>query len=150
MNMKINTITYNSALSALAKAARAESKQQRRFDYDQTQAAENDSNSDPSALWRRALGLIKSMESEGVPLDKFTYSSAINACGAAGRWEEAVDLIRAMKEDKTKNNTPNKVTYTSAIGKLSNILCWICFARVSIVHKMYSCVWQLWSVGRCV
>ena len=116
-NMKINTITYNSAIAALAKAARIESKQQRRFDYDENIASESENNSNPGALWRRALGLIKNMESEGVPLDKFTYSSAINTCGAAGRWEEAVELIRAMKEDGSVDNKPNRVTYTSGIGE---------------------------------
>ena len=120
MNMKINTITYNSAISALAKAARAESKQQRRFDYDEKTAIDGEGDSDPGSLWARALGLIKRMESEGVALDKFTYSSAINACGAAGRWEEAVDLIQAMKEDGNRGNRPNKVTYTSAIVACGN------------------------------
>ena len=124
MNMKINTITYNSAISALAKAARTESKQQRRFDYDQkTIATTNDESeaesSDPGVLWRRALELLENMEMDGVKLDKFTYSAAINTCGAAGRWEEAVDLIKAMRGHRDKDVRPNKVTYTSAIGKYS-------------------------------
>ena len=123
MDMKINTITYNSAISALAKAARTESKQQRRFDYDENNASENELNTDPNALWRRVLSLIADMKHERVPLDKFTYSSAINACGAAGRWEEAVGLIREMKEEASKDNKPNKVIYTSAIGEYK---CWSC------------------------
>jgi pentatricopeptide repeat protein len=115
MGMKVNTITYNAAINALAKAARTESKQKRRYDYDE--ATESERDADPGALWRRVLGLIEDMKLEGVPLDKFTYSSAINACGAAGRWEEAVDLIREMKVDGNRENKPNKVTYTSAIGE---------------------------------
>eukprot|EP00804_Cyclotella_cryptica_P013991 CCRYP_002474-RF/>CCRYP_002474-RF protein AED:0.13 eAED:0.13 QI:1291/0.83/0.71/1/0.16/0.14/7/0/283 len=120
MNMKINTITYNSAISALAKAARTESKQQRRFDYHPTTPPES-GNSDPGTLWRHALEIINNMEREGVKRDVFTYSSAINTCGAAGRWEEAVDLIRAMKEeDGGRDTRPNKVTYTSAIVACGN------------------------------
>lgn len=124
MDMKINTITYNSAISALAKAARTESKQQRRFDYDENNDAENELSANPNALWRRVLGLINDMKHEKVPLDKFTYSSAINACGAAGRWKEAVDLITEMKEDASNDNTPNEVIYTSAICEfISMFLC---------------------------
>lgn len=117
--MKINTITYNSAISALAKAARIESKQQRRFDYHPTATTTTTvecGNSDPDTLWRRALEIIDAMEKEGVQRDVFTFSSAINTCGAAGRWEEAVDLIRTMKRGG-RDTRPNKVTYTSAIGE---------------------------------
>lgn len=121
MGVKINTITYNSAIQALAKAARTESKQQRRFDYDKNTAIESESNADSRALWCLALELLENMESEGVALDKFTYSSAINVCGAAGRWKEAVDLVKAMKKDGNKDIKPNQVTYTSAIGEHNNI-----------------------------
>jgi pentatricopeptide repeat protein len=52
------------------------------------------------------------MEDEGVRRDSFTYSSAIGVCGAAGRWNEAVDLIGKMKRDGAR---PNRVAFTSAI-----------------------------------
>eukprot|EP00571_Detonula_confervacea_P012159 CAMPEP_0172311378 /NCGR_PEP_ID=MMETSP1058-20130122/14636_1 /TAXON_ID=83371 /ORGANISM="Detonula confervacea, Strain CCMP 353" /LENGTH=656 /DNA_ID=CAMNT_0013024537 /DNA_START=111 /DNA_END=2081 /DNA_ORIENTATION=- len=108
--LKINTITYNSAIAALSTAARTESKQR---------TAGGDS--DPDVFWKKALDLIKCMESEGVRRDSFTFSSAISTCGAAGRWEEAVDLIRAMKGDRIK---PNKVAYTSAISACASSRKW--------------------------
>ena len=62
--MKVNTITYNSAISALAKAARSESKQQRRFDYHPAATTTEGGNSDPGTLWRHALEIINHMEKE--------------------------------------------------------------------------------------
>ena len=125
--MTINTITYNSAISALAKAARSESKQQRRYDYKQITASKigvykpaalkKPNNSDLDFLWRRALDLIECMEKEGVRRDSFTYSSAISTCGAAGQWQEAVNLIKAMKEYGGEDTRPNRVAYTSAISE---------------------------------
>ncbi|KAL7496583.1 hypothetical protein ACHAWT_004757 [Skeletonema menzelii] len=123
-NMKINTITYNSAIAALAKAARSESRQQRRYDYKPGGGWSKVESSNPAyndnILWKKALDLIGSMEKEGVPRDSFTFSSAISTCGAAGRWQESLDLIDAMKRE-TK---PNKIAYTSAITACANSEKW--------------------------
>jgi pentatricopeptide repeat protein len=113
--MRINAITYNSAISALAKAARSESRQQRRFDYNKEDETDHAQNSD--ILWRRALDLIECMEKEGVKRDVFTYSAAISTCGAAGRWQETVNLINTMKSDGGRDTKPNRVSYTSAISE---------------------------------
>lgn len=75
--MNINTITYNSAISALAKAARSESKHQRRFDYNQTKSTERATIHDIDTLWRQALDLVKTMKILGVKRDVFTYSSNV-------------------------------------------------------------------------
>lgn len=37
------------------------------------------------------------------------HSSAIKACGAEGRWEEALELLQEMREDGVR---PNLITYT--------------------------------------
>lgn len=111
MKLKINTITYNSAIAALAKAARTESRQ----------SLGDQPNTEVDSLWQKALDLIKCMESEGVRRDSFTYSSAISACGMAGKWADAVCLLKAMKGDGIK---PNKVAYTSAITACANSRQW--------------------------
>ncbi len=121
--MKINTITYNSAISALAKAARTESKQQRRFDFKQKSGKDQTTGnlskiSEVDLLWRKTLDLLACMESEGVRRDSFTFSSAISTCGAAGRWEEAVHLMDTMKADGGRGMKPNRFAYTSAISEL--------------------------------
>jgi len=97
--LKVNTITYNSAIAALSKAAR------------------NSAEDITVLLWEKALDLIQDMEEKGVRRDSFTFSSAISTCGSAGRWEEAVDLIKTMKRDGAK---PNRVAYTSAISACAN------------------------------
>ncbi|KAL7439812.1 hypothetical protein ACHAXM_006862 [Skeletonema potamos] len=123
-NMKINTITYNSAIAALAKSARSESRQQRRYDYKPGGGWSKIESSNPAyndnILWKKALDLVDCMEKEGVRRDSFTFSSAISTCGAAGRWQESLDLIGAMKRE-TK---PNKIAYTSAITACANSEKW--------------------------
>ncbi|ACI64491.1 predicted protein [Thalassiosira pseudonana CCMP1335] len=116
-NMRINAITYNSAISALAKAARSESRQQRRFDYNKDDETDHAQNSD--ILWRRALDLIECMEKEGVKRDVFTYSAAISTCGAAaacgncGQWDAAYELFNEMKLDGLQ---PDLVSYNALVG----------------------------------
>ena len=100
--LKINTITYNSAIAALSKAAR------------------NSEGDITSLLWEKALLLIKDMEDDGVKRDSFTFSSAISTCGAAGRWEEAVSLINDMNSSSGSGTKPNRVAYTSAISACAN------------------------------
>lgn len=123
-NMKINTITYNSAIAALAKAVRSESRQQRRYDYNPgggwTKVESSNPNYNDNILWKKALDLLECMENEGVRRDSFTFSSAISTCGAAGRWQESLDLIDEMKRE-TK---PNKIAYTSAITACANSEKW--------------------------
>ncbi len=55
------------------------------------------------------------MDEDGIAPDGFCYSSAINCCGAEGRWEEACELIETMKRGGPKSR-PNKVAYTAAIS----------------------------------
>ena len=123
-NMKINTITYNSAIAALSKAARSESRQQRRYDYKASggwsKIESSTTDHIDNILWKKALDLVECMEKEGVRRDSFTFSSAISTCGSAGRWQESLDLIDAMKRE-TK---PNKIAYTAAITACANSEKW--------------------------
>ena len=67
-------------------------------------------------LWPKALALLEQMDEDGIEPDGFCYSSAINCCGAEGRWEEACALIETMKRGGPKSR-PNKVAYTAAISE---------------------------------
>ncbi len=129
-SLRINTITYNSAIAALSKAARSELK------TSNNQGSVRDTT-DVDVLWQKTLHLIQCMETEGVKRDSFTYSSAISTCGAAGRWEEALHLIQSMK--KEGGTKPNRIAYTSAITACANSryvreCCFFrtCFPKISL------------------
>mmetsp|Transcript_18062 Transcript_18062/g.33499 ORF Transcript_18062/g.33499 Transcript_18062/m.33499 type:complete len:384 (+) Transcript_18062:857-2008(+) len=103
-SMTINLITYNSAITALAKASKQKAKL----------GQLSDTNEDPEeGLWQKALNLLDQMKEDGIEPDGFSYSSAISCC--VGRWEEACELIEIMKQNPTTR--PNKIAYTAAIGK---------------------------------
>ncbi|CAM9959516.1 unnamed protein product, partial [Ectocarpus sp. 8 AP-2014] len=46
--------------------------------------------------WALVLGLMEEMRAEGVAPDVFTFTTAITACGKAGQWERALDLLEEM------------------------------------------------------
>lgn len=103
--MRINLITYNSAITALARAAKQP--------HQQNQAADT---ADDSELWIRALQLLDQMKADGINPDGFSFASAISCCGASGKWEQAVSLLDIMRKGGPRTQ-PNKVAYTAAISK---------------------------------
>jgi pentatricopeptide repeat protein len=105
--MNVNLITYNAAITALAKSARKNSKDYAKLGITKLEKVE---------LWPKAMALLEQMKADGIEPDGFCYSSAINCCGAEGRWKEACDLIEVMKKGGPKTR-PNKIAYTAAIGK---------------------------------
>jgi pentatricopeptide repeat protein len=82
-------ISFNSAMSACARAA----------------SPRNDA-------YRRCLSLKQSMHRMGIRPDKFTYSSAISACAKAHQTSEALSLLEVMQ---ASGEIPDVVTYTSTI-----------------------------------
>ena len=52
--------------------------------------------------WRKAIELLKEMESTGTVPDMFTYSRTITACG---RWEEALGLFCEMASKDVERDT---------------------------------------------
>merc|ERR1712238_100105 len=112
---KVNVITYNSAITALAKTARINTRQS----MNKHPSALDDPRDvvgviDDEQLWKRALMLLEQMKKENVSPDVYSYSSAISACGACGRFQEALDLITIMR--KRRQTKPNKIAYTGAIS----------------------------------
>ena len=64
----------------------------------------------------KAVALISRMWAEGVTPSSRSYSSAINACGDSGRWEQALALLReACSRRVGGSSTPNAFHYVAAI-----------------------------------
>ena len=133
--LKINLITYNNALSALAKAAKNNSKRHDRSRFDEPGTFDNDT------LWIRTAEVIDQMKAEGVTMDGFSFSSAISCFGAQGRWEDALALLNQMTKGGPRTQ-PNKLVYTAAIGTQRRfILCKVGF-------NSYLCCRLSWFIRR--
>jgi len=147
-NIKANTVTYNTVLSALARGSTNKMKkvvkqqmtniylrndmehgsntpstskygQQQDEDlasspYPYIQPLQETVADDKDQLWRKALDLLDQMKKVGVKADAITYSSAIIACGSAGRWKESLQLVKIMQEGGPTTR-PNRIAYTNAI-----------------------------------
>jgi pentatricopeptide repeat protein len=130
--MKLELITYNAAITALAKSARQNARDTDRLPTGARNvsggssehvdaAAPNDSNGKMEEdLWIKVMDLLQQMKDDGIEPDGFSYSAAINCCGAHGRWQEACDLIETMKRGGSRTR-PNQVAYTAAIGKFESL-----------------------------
>eukprot|EP01134_Creolimax_fragrantissima_P006277 CFRG6277T1 len=68
LEIRPDTVTYNSSISACAKGGH----------------------------WERALELLKEMEIIGIPRNIRTYRTAISACEKAGQWDSAHSLMRVL------------------------------------------------------
>ena len=108
-------IESSSAITALAKSAK------NRHTAKLLSSSDMNDDKEEEELWPKALDLLKQMREYGIEPDGFCYSSAINCCGAEGRWQEACQLIETMKRGGPKSR-PNKVAYTAAISKCSALL----------------------------
>ena len=113
--MSVNLITYNAAITALSKASRA-----RAYKRQKQQSDSYIFDADDEELWTRAMFLLEQMKEDGLEPDGFSFSAAISCCGSEGRWEEALRLIKVMKQGGPRTR-PNKVAYTAAIGKFEII-----------------------------
>ena len=106
------------AITALAKASK--NKHSAKLSSSSASSSESTNSAnvdtvDDEEMWPRAVELLKQMDEDGIQPDGFCYSSAINCCGAEGRWQEACELIETMKHGGPKSR-PNKVAYTAAIS----------------------------------
>jgi len=101
--IRINTTTYNAAITALSKGARQNIK------------GGNDTNTDNQKLWLKATELLEEMKSTRMRLDQYTYSAVISCCSSGGRYQEALSLIKEMR-DGSPYVRPNLIAYTGAIS----------------------------------
>jgi len=104
--LEANIVTYNAAITALARAAK----------HPRAAAIASDADADATAapMWPRVRGLLAQMRERGLEPDGFTYSSAISCCGAEGRWQEALRLLEEMQSNGPRTR-PNKIAYSAAI-----------------------------------
>lgn len=103
--MRINLYVYNSAITALAKAAKQSARRRH-----SPQPGRGDGQ-----LSNRAMELLDQMKGDGIRPDGFSFSSAISCSGAEGKWEEALRLVDLMKKGGPRTR-PNKIAYTAAIA----------------------------------
>lgn len=122
-NMKINVFAYNSAIAALAKASRSRSIGSNSSRSNMSSSGSNsksneggESDYDKTKLWIRAMELLNQMKKDRVWPDKYSYSSAISCCAAGSRYEEALDLIKVMRDGPGKLR-PNRISYTGAMSE---------------------------------
>ena len=108
--------TDNTAITALAKSSRKRHSAMLSSSTTSPDTTQQEMT-DREELWPKALDLLNQMNKDGIEPDGFCYSSAINCCGAEGRWEEACKLIETMKRGGP-GSQPNKIAYTSAISEL--------------------------------
>eukprot|EP00543_Licmophora_paradoxa_P009771 CAMPEP_0202461078 /NCGR_PEP_ID=MMETSP1360-20130828/47667_1 /ASSEMBLY_ACC=CAM_ASM_000848 /TAXON_ID=515479 /ORGANISM="Licmophora paradoxa, Strain CCMP2313" /LENGTH=522 /DNA_ID=CAMNT_0049082991 /DNA_START=131 /DNA_END=1696 /DNA_ORIENTATION=- len=102
LGLNVNLITYNAVITALSKAARRNTRNNRAHDKHDD-------------LWKKALELLDEIKEKGYEPDGFSYSAAITCCGAGGKWEEALGLIRKMQKGGPRSR-PNKVAFSAAIS----------------------------------
>lgn len=91
-----STISYNSALSALARAGR----------------------------WEEAVELLASMTAEHAPPDVISYTTTVAACQKGGAATQALEVLRQMNESSTTAVAPNAVTFTAAVTALADAGRW--------------------------
>jgi pentatricopeptide repeat protein len=122
-DLQINLITYNSAITALSKAARRGARKSMKEHAAQRFSKQSDKmdvfDIDEQQLWTKALELLQRIKQDKLEPDGFSYSAAISCCGAGGRWKEALSLIETMQNGGPKTR-PNKIAYTAAICKSRN------------------------------
>jgi len=74
-------------------------------------------------LAHEAIDVFTRMRSRGLQPDIITYNSLISALATRGRWEEAVELLEAVRQDPLLRG-PDVVTYNAAIHACANGLQW--------------------------
>lgn len=78
--------------------------------------------------WTEALGVLRKMIYENLPLDRFAFNAVITALSKVGRWSQALDLAAEMREmasvdqNGQANNPellPDSFTHSSVISALA-------------------------------
>jgi pentatricopeptide repeat domain-containing protein 1 len=102
----VNLYVYNAAITALSKAAKKRTST--------TTSIQALPDHEGQSLYQEAMALLDQMRKDGIEPDGFSFTSTISCCGYEGRWQEALELIRAMREGGPRTQ-PNKLAYTAAM-----------------------------------
>ncbi|KAG5182022.1 hypothetical protein JKP88DRAFT_245946 [Tribonema minus] len=84
-----------------------------------------------SAPWRRALALLRELEAAGLVPDRVVLNSVMAACAAAGRWQEALRLLKRMGIAGGML-APDIVSYNTALSACSRARAWDAASRVIV------------------
>jgi pentatricopeptide repeat protein len=103
-DLKVSAVGYNAVISALARGAR--------FQLEQPMNRSENTTIDIS---NKAMELFEEMKSDKIWPDIYTYSSIMSSLASSGKYQEALDLIQAMRNGPLRAR-PNKITYTAAIS----------------------------------
>lgn len=68
--------------------------------------------------WQEATAILERMQLNGIPPDVYSINGAISACGRAGKWQHALDLLAKMEQEGS-GVRPDVFSYNSAINALA-------------------------------
>ncbi|CAE8581649.1 unnamed protein product, partial [Polarella glacialis] len=119
----LNTIHYNAALSACAKAGKWNMALELLAIMSEVRIARN-ARSFSSAItacskvgqWSVSVALLGEMADGRVPADQIVYNSLISSCAKAGRWSTALEMLAAMVGAKLQADA---ISYNTAISACS-------------------------------
>lgn len=121
-----NTRSFRAAIMACNQAQHAASATNRNNKKRQRRDDSNRNNNMDVVLmewWECALSLLRRMKEEGLQPDLETYSSAISACEAAGKWQRALGIVNDMEKDG--RIAPNYVCINAAFSACEKGGAWV-------------------------
>jgi len=84
--------------------------------------------------WECTLSLLRRMNENGLQADPQTYSSVISACEAAGEWQRALGVLRAMMSSKLGFSRFNLYCFNAAISACEKGGAWV--EGLELYHRM--------------
>jgi len=123
-----DNITYRTAIIS---CNQAEHEKQRMIKLGVGQDS-SDIESGSLQWWECALSLLRRMQESGLKADPQTFSSVISACEAAGKWQRALFVLRAMLQEDEKN--VNLFCYNAAISACEKGGAWV--EALELYYKM--------------
>lgn len=73
--------------------------------------------------WREALATLNRMRSRGVLPDVYSFNGTISACGRAGKWQQALALLKEMEREGS-DVRPDIFSYNGAINAVAKAGRW--------------------------
>jgi pentatricopeptide repeat domain-containing protein 1 len=74
--------------------------------------------------WECALSLLRRMKEDGLKPDMPTYSSAISACEAAGKWQRALSILQTAIQD-SHDDSLNLYCFNAALAACEKGGAWV-------------------------
>ena len=74
--------------------------------------------------WECAISLLRRMKEDGLKPDMHTYSSAISACEAAGKWQRALTILQTAIQD-SHDDSLNLYCFNAALAACEKGQAWV-------------------------